>query len=457
MSSPALPAVMDLETVLAERGVPRDGGVPPVWGMAKGTPRKLFLADPDASVVGTDEQLLSHSWLISTPAVDRVGDVMEPQGCLKHLASYAKSAPVFLNHQTENSLPIGKSTHPETGELVLTVQPDGIRATCFFHGKTVESAQVYELVKLGYLKGASIGFRPIKAQLMPAPERPKGEGKVGFEYRGLRFEEWELLEWSVVGIPCNPEALDGLKSVLSKGLAGDPVNAALRASLAAMIPEIKSVTVSVPADPPAETDSSAAATPPAVEKTAGPPVGDALPPKEEEVVPAWKSELEAVVALLTEGQAALAEQVKLLAARPKDYEEPAAAPAATAVTVTVPEPEPEEEKVPSPLGVQVLKKLCRELDELYHYCECKLPVLEQSKVKAFVSEFHADLDVLMAKVKKFANRVYPDWFPKDSKETPVPAAKALSPDLLAALAANKAALTRIDDAFYSMTGKKVFS
>ena len=51
----------------------------------------------------------------------------------------------------------------------------------------------------GLLRAASIGFRPLESS-------PNGRG-------GLSFTRWELLEWSLVAVPANAEAVRALKSL----------------------------------------------------------------------------------------------------------------------------------------------------------------------------------------------------------------------------------------------------
>src|SRR5205809_620098 len=63
--------------------------------------------------------------------------------------------------------------------------------------------------KLRILRGWSIGFIPIKATRLPGPNGRSG----------LWVSEWDLMEYSAVPIPENPQALT---VAIQKGLVRDP-------------------------------------------------------------------------------------------------------------------------------------------------------------------------------------------------------------------------------------------
>lgn len=187
-----------------------------------------------------DEKAMSVTLPISTRAVDRMGDVVEPRGCLPHLANYTANPRVFFSHR-QNEMPVGSCRHPD-GSLALSVEDDTITGTCYFHGETAESEVVFRLVKRKELQAASIGFLPVKAALLK--QKAKGEGKEPQKtaegerildldpFMPLRFLEWDLTEWSIVPIPANPEACASLTVHLEKGhVEGERIPASLRKSL----------------------------------------------------------------------------------------------------------------------------------------------------------------------------------------------------------------------------------
>jgi len=192
------------------------------WAYAAGKDRAGY-ADPRAGVEegGVDAATMTARFVITTTAVDRDGDVVESKGC--RLDNYAGNPVVLFGHQS-TALPIGTARAAD-GTLAVTAGKSAVHATCHFHGKTAESNQVFALVKEGVLRATSIGFLPLKASRLDKEAESEGS----LTPRGWHFQEWDLLEWSIVGVPSNPEAL---AASLSKGrLAGDPISDDLRQAL----------------------------------------------------------------------------------------------------------------------------------------------------------------------------------------------------------------------------------
>jgi len=119
---------------------------------------------------------------ISTRARDRAGDIIEPGGA--RLEHYRKNPVVLWAHDYREQ-PLAKS------EWIKLVG-DSIIAKPRFHDSTDLAREVYSLYAEGYLNAWSIGF---------IPEEWEPEGK------GYRVKQWDLLEYSAVPIPANPEAL----------------------------------------------------------------------------------------------------------------------------------------------------------------------------------------------------------------------------------------------------------
>jgi hypothetical protein len=73
----------------------------------------------------------------------------------------------------------------------------------------------------------------LEARKRRKEETPDGEKVVYFDgWMPLRFLEWELLEWSVVSVPANPECVEGISKCLSDGcVEGEPIPVSLRKSL----------------------------------------------------------------------------------------------------------------------------------------------------------------------------------------------------------------------------------
>lgn len=201
----------------------------PIW---KALPRlaqvkegqMVYSSEPDAKPVEVDPGAMTAKFLISTMRVDRDGDIMVPQGCKKTLHEYEKNPVVFFGHKS-NGLPIGRT-------VCLDVRDDhGIYAMAKFHGETQESEDVYKLIECGELRCASIGFFPTLGEVLePMDDSELRKNEVLFQpWRAFKFLEWNLLEWSVVGIPANA---DCLAIRLAKGFGGKALCEPVRQALA---------------------------------------------------------------------------------------------------------------------------------------------------------------------------------------------------------------------------------
>ena len=122
---------------------------------------------------------------ISDGSVDRDGDIVQPSAW--RLDEYRKN-PVVLWAHDYRALPVGKcaSIAVRDGQLIAAVQwlPPGIHEL---------ADAVARLVKAGYLTSTSVGFKPLQW----TPNRDTG---------GRGFTDVELLEFSIVPVPANPQA-----------------------------------------------------------------------------------------------------------------------------------------------------------------------------------------------------------------------------------------------------------
>ena len=164
---------------------------------------KLMLADPTGALVATDDAVMSATFIISTSSQDRDGDIVIPKGCV--LDNYKRNPIVFYNHQ-QWEVPIGKAMGPD-GRLSVSIQPDRILATCYFDQADPDAVYIYGKVKRGFLNATSIGFFPLEAERLPEKKGRRNGEAVGEQWQGWLFKRWELLEFSIVGVPSNPEAL----------------------------------------------------------------------------------------------------------------------------------------------------------------------------------------------------------------------------------------------------------
>lgn len=158
-----------------------------------------------------DKSAMSATFCISRPIPDREDDVIMPEGVI--FDAYRLNPVVFWDHGfTSLTLPIGTSEAPG-GDLAINVSPEGIDATCFFSQTLPEAEQIFQLVDEGIIRAASIHVDPIDAVVRVrngAADRP-----------GLLVRTSSMLEWSLCGVGCNPEAV---RKTLSAGkLAGKPI------------------------------------------------------------------------------------------------------------------------------------------------------------------------------------------------------------------------------------------
>jgi HK97 family phage prohead protease len=147
------------------------------------TLRKTFLTEVKSGLPDSR----SMKFIISTDSIDRDGDSVSAKGW--DLSNYLKSPVVLWSHDYSTP-PIAKATQVEQ-------TANGLAATAEFPQKGVYplADTVYELLKGGFLSATSVGFRPLEVE--KATDREKG----------MNFSKQELLEFSIVPVPANPEAL----------------------------------------------------------------------------------------------------------------------------------------------------------------------------------------------------------------------------------------------------------
>jgi HK97 family phage prohead protease len=131
----------------------------------------------------------SMTFVISTDSVDRMGDTIAVDGW--RLDQFRKN-PVVLWAHDGSSLPVAKADKVwiETGRLMATAEFTPAGMTRF-------NDAVFDMLKAGFLSATSVGFMPLKYAFVDDPARRFG----------IDFIEQELLEFSVVPVPANAEAL----------------------------------------------------------------------------------------------------------------------------------------------------------------------------------------------------------------------------------------------------------
>jgi len=130
-----------------------------------------------------NEETREITGIASTPTPDRYGDIVMPEGAKFQI-------PIPLLWQHDHMSPIGEVTSAR-------VTKDGIEIKARLAQADLPSQlaarldEAWQSIRLGLVKGLSIGFRPIEYSYID-------EG-------GIRFSEWEWYELSVVTVPANSE------------------------------------------------------------------------------------------------------------------------------------------------------------------------------------------------------------------------------------------------------------
>jgi len=136
---------------------------------------------------------------ISTKAKDRYGDIVEPKGCI--FENFLNNPVVTFAHDY-HSIPIGKAEG-------ITINDEEVLSKVRFAPGEVNPIAPYvkNAYEQGFMRAWSVGFSPI--------EKEPIIGEDGVQ-TGWRYTKWELLEFSAVPIPANPETGTHLKGLLKK-------------------------------------------------------------------------------------------------------------------------------------------------------------------------------------------------------------------------------------------------
>jgi HK97 family phage major capsid protein/HK97 family phage prohead protease len=131
-----------------------------------------------------DDEKREFTGIASTPATDRMNDIVEPKGAEYRL-------PIALLWQHDKLMPVG---------TVITARPtkNGIEVKGHIPkadapaGLAARLEEAWQSLKLNLVRGLSIGFRPIEYAFL--------------DNGGIHFTKWDWLELSLVTIPANADA-----------------------------------------------------------------------------------------------------------------------------------------------------------------------------------------------------------------------------------------------------------
>lgn len=147
-------------------------------------------------IKGIDEKEKTITAYISTSKKDRMGESLKAKGA--DLKPFRKNPVVLFGH---------KYDEPPVAKALWTKSDDKGLLSKMQFAETQFAQEIFELYKGGFMNAFSVGFLP-----------KKWEDGDGIKQPFRTYTEWELLEYSAVPVPANPEALT---MAMSKGLLTD--------------------------------------------------------------------------------------------------------------------------------------------------------------------------------------------------------------------------------------------
>lgn len=134
--------------------------------------------------------------IVSTATPDRHGDIVEIKGI--ELENYRRNPVVLFMHDHDEPIARCPEIGVKNGRLEAVVQfPE--------EGVSKKADEVYGLIKAGVLNAVSIGFMPLEWSNLDDKQ----------PWAGRRFIKADMLEFSIVSVPANAEALIVERGALS--------------------------------------------------------------------------------------------------------------------------------------------------------------------------------------------------------------------------------------------------
>ncbi|HZV11906.1 MAG TPA: HK97 family phage prohead protease [Candidatus Kapabacteria bacterium] len=137
--------------------------------------------------------------IISTATPDRCNDVMLPGGV--NLKNFYGNPVVLWMHN---------DTLPAVARNVgIQANAQGLIAKTYFNQVTQLSKDLYQLYKNGDMFAFSVGFIPVEweDEEIGTEENDYGDIQITTPVTQRVYKKWEMLEYSLVNIPMNPEAV----------------------------------------------------------------------------------------------------------------------------------------------------------------------------------------------------------------------------------------------------------
>lgn len=148
----------------------------------------------ETEIKASDTESRTMQFTISSEKVDRMGDTIAVDGW--KLDNFRKNPVVLWGHDAD-LLPLGRASK-------VWIDGSKLKADVKFTEKGLLpfNDTVFDMLKGKFLNATSVGFQPLKYAFTDDPARRFG----------IDFIEQELLEFSVVTVPANPDALVDARS-----------------------------------------------------------------------------------------------------------------------------------------------------------------------------------------------------------------------------------------------------
>ena len=177
---------------------------------------KIYKIDKPVAEDPTDDNS-PLIFTITTDVRDREGDIVDPMGA--NVDNYKNNAVMQWAHKYDE-LPIGKSVEMSRTKVRAMVkgaevEQNAIQAAVVFQPDSnyhesyagLRGSMVRRMYLTGFLNAVSIGFNPEEWEEIEEKIEDGDKGLVIQVTDGTKFTSWELLEFSAVPVPANPQAL----------------------------------------------------------------------------------------------------------------------------------------------------------------------------------------------------------------------------------------------------------
>lgn len=189
---------------------------------------KAWGAFEPAEIKGVDPDAKTVTAVVSTGAVDRFNEIIEPSAFKPWLERF-RTNPVLLKAHNHD-WPIGSWKD-------IRITEEGLVGTAHFNTDNPHAAEWWPLYRDGDMRAFSVGVRIHEWEMREV-------GGEGDEAKRVRvFTNVELLEISAVSVPANPEAVVRAKAAQQQPASDEPdiektIRAAMKKELPAALREV---------------------------------------------------------------------------------------------------------------------------------------------------------------------------------------------------------------------------